>query len=53
LTLDKKDGLVFQNVSGGNMRLDEKELKKLFGKYLGPASKFKNEQEEDDQEFEL
>jgi hypothetical protein len=51
--LDKNDGLVFENFSGGNMRLDEKELKKLFGKYLGPAGKFKKEQEQGDWEFEL
>jgi len=34
--LDEKGGLVFETVEGEHMRLKEKDLKRLFKKYLGP-----------------
>lgn len=34
--LDEKGGLLFEKVKGGHMQLDEKDLKRLFGKYFGP-----------------
>jgi palmitoyl-protein thioesterase len=35
--LDEKGGLVFEKVKGGHMQLRDKDLKRLFGKYFGPA----------------
>jgi palmitoyl-protein thioesterase len=37
--LDKKGALVFEEVEGGHMQLSDKDLKRLFGKYLGPEKK--------------
>jgi palmitoyl-protein thioesterase len=35
--LDEKGGLVFEKVKGGHMQLEDEDLKRLFGKYFGPA----------------
>lgn len=35
--LDKKGALVFETVDGEHMQLNDKDLKRLFEKYLGPA----------------
>lgn len=37
--LDEKGGLVFEEVDGEHMHLSDKDLKRLFGKYLGPEKK--------------
>lgn len=37
-TLDKKGGLVYEEVEGEHMQLKDKDLKRLFGKYFGPAT---------------
>jgi palmitoyl-protein thioesterase len=37
--LDKKGGLVFEEVAGEHMQLKDKDLKRLFGKYFGPLSR--------------
>lgn len=36
-SLDEKGGLVFEKMKGGHMQLDNEDLKRLFGKYFGPA----------------
>lgn len=42
-TLDKKGGLVFEEVDGEHMQLKDKDLKRLFGKYFGPMKEKKSE----------
>ena len=37
--LDKRGGLVFEEVDGQHMQLKDKDLKRLFGKYLGKKGK--------------
>lgn len=44
--LDKKGGLHFETVGGEHMRLEEKDLKKLFGKYFGPEEKSKGRKDD-------
>ena len=52
--LDKKDGLVFEEVKGGHMQLNDKDLKRLFGKYFGPeGKKFGEKKDEDEWKPEL
>lgn len=40
--LDEKGGLVFESVRGGHMELHDKDLKRLFKRYLGPLHKNKD-----------
>lgn len=44
-TLDEKGGLVFEEVEGEHMQLDDKDLKRLFGKYFGPMRKTKDRED--------
>jgi len=36
--LDQKNGLVFEEIEGEHMRLKDTDLRRLFGKYLGPVT---------------